>query len=160
MQTKPTNPKYRSATSRLDLTLFPQTAIAYGALAFTEGDLKYGGYNWRVGGASANVYVAALLRHVSKWYNGELKDTATGVPHLASAIACISVLIDAIECNKLNDDRPPKADLAGLLTKFEVKVGSLQKLFPNGPTRYYEAKARKRKRNPTSESIRLRKVQS
>ena len=133
---KPTNPKDRLATSRLDLSLFPMTTIAYGALAFTEGDLKYGGYNWRVAGVSANVYIAALLRHVSKWYNGEWEDARTHVPHLASAIACISVIIDAIECGKLNDDRPPKSDVTKLLAKFEAKVKRLQKLFPNGPARY------------------------
>jgi len=135
-QKKPSNPKDRMATSRLDLSLFPQTAIAYGALAFTEGDLKYGGYNWRVAGVSANVYVAALFRHVFKWYNGELEDIETHVPHLASAIACLSVIIDAVECGKLNDDRPPKADMAKLLGEFESKVKHLQLIFPNGVERF------------------------
>ena len=133
---KPTNPKDRMATSRLDLSLFPQTAIAYGALAMAEGDLKYGGYNWRVASVSANVYIAALFRHVFKWYNGELADPKTRVPHLASAIASIGVLIDAIECKQLNDDRPPKADIAKLLGEFESKVKHLQSIFPNGHRRY------------------------
>jgi dATP/dGTP diphosphohydrolase len=124
------------ATSRLDLSLFPQTAIAYGALAFTEGDLKYGGYNWRVAGVSANVYVAALLRHVFKWYNGEWADPKTGVPHLASVLACNAVLVDAIECGKLNDDRPPKSDVTRLLNEFENRVKHLQSIFPNGVARF------------------------
>lgn len=81
---KDTNPKDGAATSRLDLTLFPQTALAYGALAFTEGHLKYGGYNWRDAGVNASVYVAAALRHLTKWYNGEAFDPKTGVPHLAN----------------------------------------------------------------------------
>ena len=93
---KLSNPKDRIATTRLDLSLFPMTAVVYGALAFVEGDLKYGGFNWRVAGVSVSTYVAALLRHVSKWYNGELEDNVTGVPHLASAIACLSVIIVVI----------------------------------------------------------------
>lgn len=138
---KPTNPKDRAATSRLDLTVFPDTAVAYGALALTEGDLKYGAYNFRVAGVLASIYVAALNRHVAKWFNGEDEDPKTGVPHLANAIACLGVLIDAIVAGKLKDDRPPKSDVAGLLASFEEKVKHLQELFPNPPGRYTNDKS-------------------
>ena len=133
--TKPTNPKDRAATSRLDLSLFPQTAVIYGALAMTEGDLKYGGYNWRVAGVRASVYVAAAMRHLFKWYNGEWADPKTQVPHLGSAIAGLAVLVDAIQCHQLNDDRPPESDVAGLLAASEEIVKHLQALSPNGPGR-------------------------
>lgn len=139
MNTKDSNPKDRIATTRLDLSLFPATAIAYGALAMTEGDLKYGGYNYRTAGVKASVYFAAANRHLNKWFNGEWDDQKTGVPHLASALACISVVIDAIECNKLNDDRPPKCDMDALLSEMEKKVIHLQQLFPDGPDRHTEA---------------------
>ena len=135
---KLSNPKDKIATTRLDMTLVPASAIAYCALAFTEGDLKYGGYNWRVAGVSANTYVAALCRHILKWYNGQEDDPKTLVPHLANAIACVAVLIDAIVCNKLVDDRPPSGPIAELLEEFEKKVKHLQELFPNGPGRYTE----------------------
>jgi hypothetical protein len=138
MEKKDTNPKDRMATTRLDLSLFPTTAKAYGALAMTEGDLKYGGFNYRSAGVKASVYYAAANRHLDKWFNGELADDKTGVPHLASALACIGVLIDATECNKLNDDRPPKCDMAALLNDMEEKVIHLQNLFPNGPDRHKE----------------------
>lgn len=136
--TKDTNPKDRAATSRLDLSLFPATARAYGALAFTEGDLKYGGYNWRVSGVKASVYYAACNRHLDKWFNGEDYDPSTGLPHLANALACIAVLIDASECAKLNDDRPPSCDMGGILIRMEADVKELQKLYPNGPERKTE----------------------
>lgn len=132
---KSTNPKDRAATARLDLSLFPATARAYGALAMTEGDLKYGGYNYRVAGVNASTYYAAAGRHLDDWYNGEEVDRKTGVPHLASALACIAVIIDAVECKKLNDDRPPIAPYRELLTEFEEKVKHLQKLFPEGEPR-------------------------
>ncbi len=138
MDKKDTNPKDRIATTRLDLSLFPATARIYGALAMTEGDLKYGGYNYRTIGVKASIYYAAASRHLDKWLNGEWTDQKSGVPHLASALACIGVLIDAVECKKLNDDRPPKCDMVALLNDMEQKVARLQKLFPKGPNRYTE----------------------
>ena len=135
---KPTNPKDRAATTRLDISLFPDTAVAYGAPAMTEGDCKYGGYNFRSAGVLASIYYSACRRHLSKWFNGEDSDPKTGLPHLANALACIAVLIDSIEMGNLKDDRPPKADLAGLLTRMETDVKRLQELFPNAPGRYTE----------------------
>ena len=150
---KPTNPKDRMATNRLDLSLFPDTAICYGALGMTEGDSKYGGFNYRVGGVLASVYYAAARRHLAKWFNGEWADKKTRVPHLGSAIACIAILIDAVECNVLRDDRPPKADLDKLLSDAEALVLHLHTSFPNGPARYTEVihgagKKLQKKRSP------------
>jgi hypothetical protein len=72
----------------------------------TEGDCKYGSYNYREKGVQAHVYHAALRRHLAKWWNGEWADPDTAVPHLASVLACAGILIDAVCCHKLNDDRP------------------------------------------------------
>jgi hypothetical protein len=149
--TKPTNPKDRAATSRLDLSLFPATARVYGALAMTEGHLKYGGYNYRDAGVLASIYYAAAGRHLDKWFNGQKLDPKTGVPHLANALACIAVLIDAVECDKLNDDRPPRCDMDRLLAGAEEYVAQLQKLFPNGPARFTHMPPAQRKK-PASES--------
>lgn len=138
---KPTNPKDRAAISRLDLSLVPPTAIAYMALASTEGDLKYGGYNWRDAGVKASVYVAACMRHLWKWYLGQECDPKTQVPHLASVLQSIAIIVDAYECGKLVDDRPPvHNDMAALLDRFEGIVKHLQGLFQNGPERHTEKK--------------------
>lgn len=134
--TKPSNPKDRAATSRLDVSLFPQSAVIYGALAMTEGDCKYGGYNYRTTGVNVSVYVAALLRHVYKAYNGEWADPVTKVPHFANAIACLAIMIDGYEQGNLKDDRPPVQDTAGLLKRSEEIVTHLQTLFPDGPERF------------------------
>lgn len=136
--TKLSNPKDREATARLDLTTFPQTAIIYGALAMVEGGNKYGEFNFRSIGVNASVYVAACMRHIFKWYNGENEDEKTKVPHLGSALACLAILVDAEEMGNLKDDRPPVCDVATLLAEFEEKVKHLQQLFPNGPDRYTE----------------------
>ncbi len=136
---KATNPKDRMATARLDLSLFPDTAIIYGALGMTEGDSKYGGYNYRVGGVLASVYVAACRRHMAKWFNGQETDPKTTVHHLASALACVAILIDAREAGVLKDDRPPQVPIAQLLDSLEASVKHLHTIFPNGPARYSEA---------------------
>jgi hypothetical protein len=140
LDAKETNPKDRAATTRLDLSLFPATARVYGALAFAEGDLKYGGYNWRVAGVKASVYYAACNRHLDKWFNGQESDSVTGVPHLANAIACLAVLVDAIVVGRLNDDRPPRCDMTRVLSWAEERVRELQrKLGTDGPKRYTHA---------------------
>jgi hypothetical protein len=133
---KETNPKDQAATDRIDLSLFPDTAVAYGALAMTEGHLKYGGYNFRPAGVQASVYVAACRRHLAKWYNGEDVDADTKVPHLANALACIAILIDSIECKNMNDDRPPTCDLAKLMDGQREIVRHLQDMHRDGPGRF------------------------
>jgi hypothetical protein len=138
METKSSNPKDRAATARLDLTLFPETARAFGALGMTEGDCKYGGYNFRVDGVSVSVYVAAVGRHLAKYYNGEWADKKSKVPHLASALAGIAIIIDGFAKNNLVDDRPPSVDMDSLFSEFEIIVKHLQVTFPNGPDRYTE----------------------
>jgi hypothetical protein len=135
---KPTNPKDRAATDRIDLSLFPDTAVVYGALAMTEGHLKYGGYNYRPGGVQASVYVSSCLRHLSKWWNGSNTDPVTKVHHLGNALASIAILIDALECGVLQDNRPPKVDMENLMERARERVRHLQELYPNGPDRYTE----------------------
>lgn len=108
---KDTNPKDIFGSSKIDTGLVPDSAIIAEALAFSEGALKYGRYNWRIAGVRASVYNAALRRHLSKWWNGEDVDPDTGVPHLASIRACCAILLDASLVGKLTDDRPPKANM-------------------------------------------------
>lgn len=130
------NPKCAAATTRLDLTAFPMTALIYGALGCTEG-MKYGFFNYRVANVAASVYVAAALRHLTKWYNGEEADSTTKVPHLASVLACIAILVDAHEQGSLNDDRPPaNTKVPMLLARFEQVVQHLQGMTPNAVPRY------------------------
>ena len=137
---KPSNPKDAAATNRLDLSLFPATARAYGALAMVEGDQKYGGYNYRAAGVNASIYYAAAGRHLDKWYNGEDNDPITGVPHLANALACIAVLIDGIEMGNWTDDRPPKLALTRLLSDFEGRVAKIKEVFPRRIERFTNVK--------------------
>lgn len=104
---KPTNPKDVIGSTKLPMSLVPDTIEMYASLAYLEGALKYGRYNWRIAGVRASIYRDALRRHLAKWWNGEDCDPTTGVPHLASVIACAGIILDAGLCDKLEDDRPP-----------------------------------------------------
>lgn len=128
---KDTNPKDAAASTRLDISLFPMSAICYGALGMTEGSYKYGGYNYREAGVNISIYISAAMRHLMKFYNGDWEDRTTRVPHLASALSCIAILIDGFEQNNIKDDRPPKQDMEKLLRTMQDHVSYLQEVFPN-----------------------------
>ena len=130
-EAKDSNPKSAAATSRLDVSLFPMTAIAYGALGMTEGDYKYRGYNYRKDGVRVSTYISAINRHMFKFYNGEWADSLTGVPHLASMLSCVAILIDGFEMENINDDRPPKMDMDKTLRDCSEIIQNLQYLFPD-----------------------------
>lgn len=126
---KPTNPKDMIGATKLPLNLVPDTLVMYACMAYLEGAVKYGAYNWRVAGVRFSIYVAAARRHEKKLWNGEWADPVTKVPHIASIIACWGIIADARECGKLLDDRPPKADMGRLIAECEEVTTHVAKLF-------------------------------
>lgn len=126
---KDTNPKDAAASNRLPLHLVPSTLSMFAALAFTEGAAKYGAYNWREAGVLASVYRSAAQRHWDSWWNGEDLDPKTGVPHLAYAIACAGIILDAKVCGKLADDRPVAAPVGETIRNMEADVRRIRELF-------------------------------
>jgi hypothetical protein len=128
MTLKPSNPKDAIGSNKLPLELVPDVIPAYAAIGFLEGATKYGRFNWRVAGVRSSIYVAAARRHLSKYWNGEDTDPDTGVPHLASVLACIGIILDADVSGKLTDDRPPKQLLGPVIAKLEELVPKLKSL--------------------------------
>jgi hypothetical protein len=127
--TKPTNPKDAVGTTKLPLNAVPDTAAIYMALAFAEGQSKYGAFNWRIAGVRASIYIAAARRHIAKWMAGEERDPRTLVPHLASAMACLAIILDAKLVDKLTDDRPPASpNLPDLIDRSEETIKHLYNL--------------------------------
>lgn len=122
---KSSNPKDAIGATKLPLSLVPATATALASLAHYNGMLKYGAWNWRREGVRASIYLDACLRHVGKWQAGEEVDEE-GVPHLASALACLNIIIDARACGKLTDDRPPPVDLAEHFAELTPLVAELK----------------------------------
>lgn len=102
---KDTNPKDAIAHNKLPLHLWPTTASAMGCLGMLEGLTKYGRCNFRDKGVLASVYVAACKRHLDAWFEGEEAAPDSGVPHLANALSCLAILVDADAAGKLIDDR-------------------------------------------------------
>ena len=123
---KDTNPKDAIGSKKLPLHLVPSSGIALTATAFLEGALKYGKYNWRIAGVRASIYLDAMHRHIAKWQNGEDVDPETMVHHLASVCACAMIIMDAQLCEKLTDDRPPRAHVADLVDM--LAAGNVQRL--------------------------------
>ncbi len=136
--TKLSNPKDEIGSDKLPTHLVPSTIQSYAALAFLEGALKYGSHNWRAAGVRASIYKSALDRHVSKWWNGEDVDPKTGVPHLASALACIGIILDARELGKFTDDRPPSSpELVRMIDGADVHVKHLKAMFEKHTPRHW-----------------------
>lgn len=102
---KQTNPKDLIGSSKLPIHLWPTTASAMGCIGLLEGMLKYGRTNWREAGVRASIYVDACKRHLDAWFEGEEVAPDSGVPHLANALACLAIIVDAQAAGKLNDDR-------------------------------------------------------
>lgn len=126
--TKLTNPKDLIGSKKLPTHLVPASMMIYACMAFAEGASKYGAHNWRVAGIRLSVYKSAHDRHMEKFWNGERCDPKTGVPHLASALACIAIMIDAELCGMVTDDRPPAADMARLIEEAEAVISNVVQL--------------------------------
>lgn len=138
---KLSNPKQAAGDKKTPLAFVPDTLSVFAAMAFAEGALKYGAYNWRVAGVQASTYKSAAERHIKKWFNGEEVDPQTGVPHLANAIACLAIIVDARASDKLNDDRPPAQNLQGLMEFAEqVYAGLKEQHADKNPTHYMGVK--------------------
>lgn len=103
--TKPSNPKDIIGSDKLPLHLWPETATVHGSLAMLDGALKYGRNNFRAIGVRATVYTDAAKRHLNAWLEGEEYPPDSDCHHLGHALACIAIIIDAMEAGKLNDDR-------------------------------------------------------
>ena len=107
IEKKESNPKEAFGDKKLPLDVVPSVVQEYAALGFMEGALKYGRFNYRIKGVKVSTYLAALRRHINKYEQGEWADQKTRVPHLANALACIGIILDADRMGVLTDDRPP-----------------------------------------------------
>lgn len=102
------NPKTAIGVTKVPLHLVPPSAKHFLASAFADGAKKYGPYNWRDKTVSSSVYLGAAQRHMDAWWDGEAVSADAKVHHLAHAMACLAIVLDAETVGKLNDDRPTK----------------------------------------------------
>lgn len=78
--------------SKPDLSLLPREFLVEVARAFEHGEKKYGRYNYR-NGMDWHRILAAALRHLVAWNEGENLDPESGNNHLGHAGACIAMLL-------------------------------------------------------------------
>lgn len=90
---------------KLRMDLVPVDVIHAMATVLTDGANRYGERNWEQGMAWSRPY-AALLRHITDWWEGEDIDPDSGRPHLWHATCCIAFLTAYEERGKGTDDRP------------------------------------------------------
>ena len=115
-----TNPKDLLGIKKVQLNLVPASSKIYQALAMEDGAEKYGTYNWRSNKVQASIYIAACLRHLEAWYDSreELAEDSQK-PHLGHALACIGIIVDALETGNLVDDRPLAGAAAKLIKRYK-----------------------------------------
>ena len=116
-----TNPKDLLGIKKVQLNLVPASSTIYQALAMEDGAVKYGPFNWRTKKVKASIYVAAAIRHIQAWFDGEENASDSGKPHLGHALACLGILADAKETGNLADDRPVPGPAAKLIATWEQK---------------------------------------
>ena len=73
--------------------LLPTRALREVVRVFTFGAKKYSDHGWKTVPGARERYYAALLRHVTAWFEGERIDSETGLPHLAHAGCCVLILL-------------------------------------------------------------------
>lgn len=115
------NPKSAFGIKKPSMHLIPGTALLYLAKVMALGALKYGAFNWRQQPVAATVYLDAAYRHILAWLDGEDNDPESGAPHIAHAMACYAILLDARAHGTLIDDRPKGGKIAELINDLTVK---------------------------------------
>lgn len=106
---KPTNPNPKKAfgETKPNLALVPPSAHLHMAMAMELGAERYGAFNWRDSPVEAMTYIAASLRHIQNFLDGE--DYCSDAPHihnLGAAMAGLGILLDSAENGDLIDNRP------------------------------------------------------
>lgn len=111
------NPKDLIGAKKVDLSLVPSAGIINVALCMMNGATKYGPYNWRNKDKKVGTmtYLAAAMRHIEAYLDGEEVASDSGYSHLGHAASSLFILMDAIATGFNTDDRPPKGAAARLL---------------------------------------------
>lgn len=116
------NPKDEAARLKADMSLLPGAALAHTCVAFADGEKKYGRCNWRRIKIAALVYSAAAVRHIKRWEDGLDYDPVSGAHELAHAVSSLMIILDAMECGTLIDNRPAKGETDATIARLAAKA--------------------------------------
>ena len=101
----PNDPKGAAGAAKCPMHLLPAAALQETAWVHGHGAAKYGPWNWRESKVNAATYVAAIMRHLDAWREGEDLDPESGRSHLAHIAASVNILLDSQTHGCLIDDR-------------------------------------------------------
>jgi hypothetical protein len=91
-------------TNKLPLHLLSTEAMNQTAAVLAFGAEKYAAHNWRAGFAWSRP-LAAAMRHITAFNDGEDCDPESGLSHLAHAACCIMFLLEFEKTHQHLDDR-------------------------------------------------------
>jgi hypothetical protein len=91
-------------TDKLPLNLLSTEAMNQTADVLKFGAQKYAAHNWRKGFAWSRP-LAAAMRHITAFNDGEDRDPESGLSHLAHAACCIMFLLEFEKTHPELDDR-------------------------------------------------------
>ncbi len=93
-----------------DLSLLPRVALELEAKVMEFGAKKYGRYNYKAGFEYTRL-LAAALRHINAFNDGEDNDQESNISHLSHARCCLGMLLDCIALGTATDNRYKKENL-------------------------------------------------
>lgn len=96
--------KFDGEKPRMDL--LDRYAMEQLAAVLTFGAKKYTSHNWRKGLQYSRL-VAASMRHIQAFNDGEDNDPESGMSHVAHAMCCLMFLLGTIKHRPDMDDRWP-----------------------------------------------------
>jgi hypothetical protein len=101
---KPTGTALKFDSDKLPLNLLSTEALNQTAAVLAFGAQKYAEHNWRKGFAWSRP-LAAAMRHITAFNDGEDCDPESGLSHLAHAACCIMFLLEFQKTHPELDDR-------------------------------------------------------
>ena len=102
-------PAIKYDSGKPDLSIVPVGLLEGVARTLTFGANKYGRDNYK-GGMESHRLIAACLRHIFAWQNGEDIDKESGLGHLEHAAANLAILLETKRLGTLVDARPHEED--------------------------------------------------
>ena len=104
--TRPTSGALKFDGEKPRMDLLDRYALEQLASVLTFGAQKYAAHNWRKG-LNYSRLVAAAMRHIQAFNDGEDNDPESGLSHVAHAMCCMMFLLGTINHRPDMDDRWP-----------------------------------------------------
>lgn len=117
------NPKDRIGRTKAPMHCVPPSALLWLGHVMRGGADKYGPFNWVRAKIAWSVYFDAAMRHLFAMQSGEDIDPESGAPHAAHVMACMAIMLDAMEGDNMLDDRAvPLPSTARAAAKIAAKM--------------------------------------